>query len=143
MAALLYEGVPALLRVVDPEDVARNPPLIGALHVVAVILLILAKFNDLRRQLQRDTYRAKGYHEGGDEDEFDELANPSEERAENRELDRGFTAVGEIEYFLIELEKEVESAKTYDTQSATKIVGRELNRRVRKVKEQKMLMKDY
>ncbi|KAJ3722369.1 hypothetical protein C8R42DRAFT_720748 [Lentinula raphanica] len=67
---------------------------------------------------------------------------------------RGHTAVEEMEYvvkdfvkkagkeggraMLSELEKGAESAKTHDTQSATRIVGRELNRRVRKMNEQRM-----
>ncbi|KAJ3764754.1 hypothetical protein FB446DRAFT_795763 [Lentinula raphanica] len=113
-------------------------------------------FDDLGTiQLQRDTYRAKGYHDDTNEDEFDELEQLSEEaRAEKRELEHGFTAVAEMEHIVkdfikevgkeggqalvIELEKGAESAKTHDTQSATKIVGKELNRRIRKINEQRM-----
>ncbi|KAJ3764616.1 hypothetical protein FB446DRAFT_799470 [Lentinula raphanica] len=39
---------------------------------------------------------------------------------------------------ILELERGAESAKTHDTQSATRIVGRELNRRIRKINEQRM-----
>ncbi|KAJ3776111.1 hypothetical protein FB446DRAFT_785389 [Lentinula raphanica] len=113
-------------------------------------------FDDLGTiQLQRDTYRAKGYHDDTNEDEIDELEQLSDEaRAEKRELERGFTAVAEMEHIVkdfikevgkeggralvIELEKGAESAKTHDTQSATKIVGKELNRRIRKINEQRM-----
>ncbi|KAJ3845258.1 hypothetical protein F5878DRAFT_705652 [Lentinula raphanica] len=119
-------------------------------------------FDDLVTiQLQRDTYRAKGYHEDRNEEDFDELEELSEEeRAEKRDthhenrLERGYTAVREMEHvvkdfinevgkeggnaLLNELERGAESAKTHDTQSATKIVGNELNRRIRKINEQKM-----
>ncbi|KAJ3820685.1 hypothetical protein F5880DRAFT_1733206 [Lentinula raphanica] len=113
-------------------------------------------FDDLNNiQVQWDAYRAK-YE---DDSSLDELApEPSdEEQAEKRELERGHTAVEEMEHvvkdfvkkagkeggraMLSELEKGAESAKTHDTQSATRIVGRELNRRVRKMNEQRM--KDF
>ncbi|KAJ3778514.1 hypothetical protein FB446DRAFT_832291 [Lentinula raphanica] len=110
-------------------------------------------FDDLNNiQVQWDAYRAK-YE---DDSSLDELApEPSEEeQAEKRELERGHTAVEEMEHvvkdfvkkagkeggraMLSELEKGAESAKTHDTQSATRIVGKELNRRVRKINEQRM-----
>ncbi|KAJ3834767.1 hypothetical protein F5878DRAFT_727993 [Lentinula raphanica] len=113
-------------------------------------------FDDLVTiQLQRDTYRAKGYHEDQGGEEVDELEDLSEEeRTEKRELERGYTAVREMEHvvkdfitevgkeggntLINELERGAESAKTHDTQSATRIVGKELNRRIRKINEQKM-----
>ncbi|KAJ3831439.1 hypothetical protein F5878DRAFT_675157 [Lentinula raphanica] len=103
-------------------------------------------FDDLNNiQVQWDAYRAK-YE---DDSSLDELApEPSEEeQAEKRELERGHTAVEEMEHvvkdFVKKEEKRVDglcflSAKTHDTQSATRIVGKELNRRVRKINEQRM-----
>ncbi|KAJ4493205.1 hypothetical protein C8R41DRAFT_867087 [Lentinula lateritia] len=113
-------------------------------------------FDDLHTiQSQYDAYRRNGFHKppNDDDDDIDELEEgPSEEeRAEKRNMERGYTAIKEMEHvmpnfikrvgeeggqaLILELERGADSAKTHDTQAATKIIGQELNRRVRRVNE--------
>ncbi|KAJ3846113.1 hypothetical protein EV368DRAFT_70174 [Lentinula lateritia] len=93
------------------------------------------------RRSQYDAYRRNGFHKppNDDDDNIDELEEgPSEEeRAEKRNMERGYTAIKKMEHvmpnFIKRLERGADSAN--DTQAATKIIGQELNRRVRRVNE--------
>ncbi|KAJ3914320.1 hypothetical protein F5877DRAFT_82901 [Lentinula edodes] len=113
-------------------------------------------FDDLHTiQSQYDAYRRNGFHRPppDDNDDVDELEKElsEEERAEKRNMERGYTAIKEMDHvvpnfikrvgeeggqaLIIELERGADSAKTHDTQAATRIVGQELNRQVRRINE--------